>query len=196
VDEVCRLDDAAAADADGDGVHGRQAYALANVRRSSYVPSVIDRFLNLPQPDYEADDILVVSETEQLRALGDDARHRIVGLLRERAMSTTELAERVGLAKGTVAHHVKVLEAAGLIQVVRTRRVRALTESFYGRVARLFVIKSTDEKPHVRVRLSATDAAAFQQRIAELARDVEAAAATRGEEYELVASLYPSGGLT
>ena len=130
---------------------------MTNGRWLSYVPTAIDR-LNLPQPDYEADDILVVSETEQLRALADDVRLRIVALLRERAASTTELAEQVGLAKGTIAHHLKVLEGAGLVRVVRTRRVRALTESFYGRVARLYVLKSSDDKPQARVRLSPADA--------------------------------------
>ena len=154
----------------------------------------IDR-LNLPQPDYEVDDILVVSETEQLRALADDVRLRIVAILRERAATTTELAENVGLAKGTVAHHLKVLESAGLVKVVRTRRVRALTESFYGRVARLYVLKSADDKPQARVRLSAADLAKFQRRVEELLRDFEASASARGEEYELVATLYPSGGL-
>ena len=71
-------------------------------------------------------------------------RARIVMLLRERAASTTELAEALGMAKGTVGHHLKVLERAGLIRVVATRRVRAVTEKYYGRVARLFVLK-TDE---------------------------------------------------
>jgi DNA-binding transcriptional ArsR family regulator len=98
-------------------------------------------------PDYEADDVLVVAGPEQLRALVDDVRARIVRLLRERAQSTTELAEQLKLAKGTVAHHLKVLESAGLIRVVRTRRVRAMTERYYGRVARLFVIKSTESLP-------------------------------------------------
>jgi hypothetical protein len=37
-----------------------------------------------------------------------------------------------------VGHHLKVLEAAGLIHVVRTRQVRAITEKYYGRVARLY----------------------------------------------------------
>ena len=172
------------------------AYAVANVRLLSYVPTAIDRFLNLPRPDYEADDILVVSETEQLRALADDARRRIVDLLRERAATTTELAESIGLAKGTVAHHLKVLEAAGLVRVVRTRRVRALTESFYGRVARLFVIKSTDELALTRVRLSPKDAVEFQRRLEQLADDVRAATSLKGEEYELMATLYPTGELT
>ena len=169
---------------------------LANGRWPSYVPTAIDRFLNLPTPDYDADDILVVSETEQLRALADDVRRRIVALLRDRASTTTELAQAVGLAKGTVAHHLKVLEAAGLVKVVRTRRVRALTESFYGRVARLFVIKSTDELSHARVRLSARDAETFQRRLEDLARDVHAASSAKGEEFELMATLYPIGDLT
>ena len=119
-----------------------------------------------------------------------------MAVLRERAATTTELAEEVGLAKGTVAHHLKVLEAAGLVKVVRTRRVRALTESFYGRVARLFVLKSADDRPQAKARLSPAHAAEFQRRVEELARDFEAAASTRGEEYELVAALYPSGGIT
>ncbi|MGZ8783415.1 MAG: ArsR/SmtB family transcription factor [Gaiellaceae bacterium] len=172
------------------------AYAFANGRRLSYVPTIIDRFLNLPSPDYDADDILVVSETEQLRALTDDVRLQIVALLRERAATTTELAEEIGLAKGTISHHLKVLEGAGLIKVVRTRRVRALTESFYGRVARLFVLKSSDEKPQARVRLSPADAQSFQRRVERLLHDFEASASAEGEEYELVATIYPSGGVT
>jgi DNA-binding transcriptional ArsR family regulator len=64
--------------------------------------------------------------------------------MRERARSTTELAEMLGLPKGTVSHHIKVLESAGLIRVVRTRRVRAVTEKYYGRTARLFLYESTD----------------------------------------------------
>src|SRR5437870_1292731 len=78
------------------------------------------RKLTLPVPDYEADDVLVVSEPERLRALADDLRNKIVMRLRERARSISELAEELELPKGTVGHHVKVLEKAGLIRVVRT----------------------------------------------------------------------------
>lgn len=68
-------------------------------------------------------------------------------LLRERAASTTELSTVLESPKGTVGHHLKVLEAAGLVRVVRTRKVRALTEKYYGRVARLFVLKSDESAP-------------------------------------------------
>jgi len=111
-----------------------------------------EHVINLPAPDYDADDLLVVREPEQLRALGDDLRARIVVLLRERAQSVTELAEALELAKGTVAHHVKVLEKVGLVRVVRTRKVRALTERYYGRTARLFIFKGSDEADGEDVR--------------------------------------------
>jgi DNA-binding transcriptional ArsR family regulator len=111
-----------------------------------------ERVINLPAPDYDADDLLVVREPEQLRALGDDLRTRIVVLLREHAHSVTELAEKLDHAKGTIAHHVKVLEKAGLIRVVRTRKVRALTERYYGRTARLFIFKGSDDADGEDVR--------------------------------------------
>ena len=178
------------------GFTRRSLRELANGRclsSCSSQPSTVSSIL--PGPDYEADDILVVSETEQLRALADDVRLQIVAILRERAATTTELAEQVGLAKGTVAHHLKVLEGAGLVKVVRTRRVRALTESFYGRVARLYVLKSSDDKPQARVRLSPADAESFQRRLERLLRDFRSAESADGEEYELVATIYPTGGL-
>ena len=103
-------------------------------------------------PDYDAPDVLVVREPEQLKALGDELRGRIVVMLRERAQSVSELAARLEMPKGTVAHHVKVLESAGLLKVVRTRRVRALTESYYGRSARLFLYESADTAGYEDVR--------------------------------------------
>ena len=115
-------------------------------------PECSNEAITLPRPDYDAVDVLVVRAPEQLRALGDDLRARLVVLLRERAQSTTELAEQVGLAKGTVGHHLKVLEKAGLIKVVRTRKVRAVTERYYGRTARLFLFKSSDDADGEGVR--------------------------------------------
>jgi DNA-binding transcriptional ArsR family regulator len=108
--------------------------------------AIIDQF-----PDYELDDVLVVQEPKQLRALGDFTRGRIIGLLGQRAASTTELAAALDMPKGTVGHHLKVLEKAGLIRVVRTRQVRALTEKYYGRVARLFELKGVDTDEDLRV---------------------------------------------
>jgi DNA-binding transcriptional ArsR family regulator len=83
---------------------------------------------------------LALTRPEQVKALSHPLRNTILGLLHERAASVTELAAAVGRPKSTVAHHVKALTDAGLLQVVRTRRVRAIEERLYGRTARMFFV--------------------------------------------------------
>jgi DNA-binding transcriptional ArsR family regulator len=70
--------------------------------------------------------------------MADPLRGTILDLLLERAATVSELAHAVRRPKSTVAHHVNVLMDAGLLRVVRTRRVRAIDERYYGRTARLF----------------------------------------------------------
>jgi DNA-binding transcriptional ArsR family regulator len=94
-------------------------------------------------PDYELADRVEVSAPGQLRALADPLRSTILDLVLERAATVNELAAAVGRPKSTVAHHVGVLVDAGMLQVVRTRRVRAIEERFYGRTARIFAIEPT-----------------------------------------------------
>ena len=94
--------------------------------------------------DYAAKDTLIVAEPKQLKAMADPLRAQLIQLLRDRARSTQDLAGELALPKGTVGHHLKVLESAGLIRVVRTRKVRAVTEKFYGRTARLFLYQAED----------------------------------------------------
>jgi DNA-binding transcriptional ArsR family regulator len=169
--------------------------------------------------DYEADDVLVVDSPEQLRALAHELRSRIVSLLHYRARSTQELARELGIPKGTIGHHLKVLERAGLIHVVRTRRVRALTEKFYGRTARLFLFQAEDPAderalgatllqqaarelaaapgeasfglPHAR--LTSADARRFERRLHRLADDFLAAETTSGRPYVFAFGLWPTG---
>ena len=91
-------------------------------------------------PDYDLADRLALTESSQVKALGQPLRNTILGLLHERAATVNELAVALERPKSTVAHHVKVLREAGLVKVVRTRRVRAIEERFYGRTARLFYV--------------------------------------------------------
>jgi len=100
-----------------------------------------------PPPDYDLADRIALTEPSQVKAIGNPLRTTILGLLHERAATVSELAVAVERPKSTVAHHVNVLAEAGLVQVVRTRRVRAIEERFYGRTARMFYVsveRSTD----------------------------------------------------
>ena len=92
--------------------------------------------VNEQVPDYDLDEMVVVTAPEQLRALADPLRSTLLELLLERAATVSEMASAVDRPRSTVAYHVNLLVEAGLLQVVRTRRVRAIDERYYGRVAR------------------------------------------------------------
>lgn len=91
-------------------------------------------------PDYELADRLELTTHAQLRAIADQLRTTILELLLERAATVGEIAAAVGRPKSTVAHHVNVLVDTGMLKVVRTRRVRAIDERYYGRAARTFMV--------------------------------------------------------
>ena len=93
-------------------------------------------------PDYELADRIALTLPSQVKALSHPLRTSILGLLHERAATVSELAVALGRPKSTVAHHVTVLGDAGLVQVVRTRRVRAVEERFFGRTARMFYVRA------------------------------------------------------
>jgi DNA-binding transcriptional ArsR family regulator len=94
--------------------------------------------INSSIPDYELHDEIEATTPTQLRALADPLRTTILDLLLERAATVAEIAAAVHRPKSTIAHHVNVLVDAGMLRVVRTRRVRAIDERYYGRTARLF----------------------------------------------------------
>ena len=81
----------------------------------------------------------------QAAVFTDKTRTDIMMLLSERPATTKQIAAALDKPKGTVGHHLKTLEEAGLIAVVRTRQVRAITEKYYGRLARTYAFPHLDE---------------------------------------------------
>jgi DNA-binding transcriptional ArsR family regulator len=114
-------------------------------------------------PDYDLHEMVVVTAPGQLRALADPLRRTLLELLHERAATVTELAQATERPKSTVAYHVNLLVEAGLAKVVRTRRVRAIEERYYGRVARTLYIgalTSAEDKQTVAAINGLAEAAA------------------------------------
>jgi len=91
-------------------------------------------------PDYDLPDTVELTTPAQLRAIADPLRSSLLDLVLERAATVSELATAVARPKSTVAHHVGVLLDAGMLRVVRTRRVRAIDERYYGRTGRTITI--------------------------------------------------------
>lgn len=88
---------------------------------------------------YDLDETILADSPTRLKAIGNPLRALILDLVLERAMTVTELAERVRKPRGSVAHHVDLLVDAGLLKVTATRKVRAIDERFYGRTAHTIV---------------------------------------------------------
>jgi DNA-binding transcriptional ArsR family regulator len=169
-------------------------------------------------PDYELVDQVVVTDPAQLRAMGDRLRGQILDLLLERAATVAELAEALDRPKSTVAHHVNVLLDAELLKVVRTRRVRAIDERFYGRTARVFQIGAVFVDPSLHenglsvaaaesvpaheaddlrtilrhARIPHDRAAEFWERVLDLSREFAQIPREGETVYGFAAGLYPS----
>ncbi|MHA6765434.1 ArsR/SmtB family transcription factor [Streptacidiphilus sp. PAMC 29251] len=110
-------------------------------------------------PTASADDGVVRVETDaQLHAIGSLVRHRVLRVLRDGPATVTQIAGRLDIAKGSSNYHVKVLAKAGLIEVVDTRKVRGVTELYYGPVGKLVELpKSGAGRPDFLMRHALAD---------------------------------------
>lgn len=125
-------------------------------------------------PDYHLEDLRVVTSPRELRAMFHSLRGTILELVLERAATVGELAAAVDRPKSTVAYHVGVLVDAGMLKVVRTRRVRAIDERFYGRTARIFYVGAIDERDRPLVSINLLTVAAGESAPAFEADDLRA----------------------
>jgi DNA-binding transcriptional ArsR family regulator len=83
-----------------------------------------------------ADEIAAVATPAQFKALGHPMRHRLLFALGREDATISQLAAMLGSNKGNVAHHLRVLLDAGLVQPADTRTVRGGTERYYRRAVR------------------------------------------------------------
>jgi DNA-binding transcriptional ArsR family regulator len=88
-----------------------------------------------PRPEPEP---LTLRSPAHFKALGHPVRHRIVNVLRQRPATLRQLASALGLAKGTVSFHVRVLREAGIVKLAETQQVRGGTEQHFALVSRGF----------------------------------------------------------
>lgn len=159
---------------------------------------------------------VVLREPWQLKALASPVRTRLLNALEAEPASAKQLADKLGFTHGNVGHHVKVLERAGLIEVVEERPARGFTERILapsydrlridvseGGVDKLrFLFEQaireaapSDQQPFDQpgrlyaVRMSQTRAAAFAERLVALAEEF-AAAEEDGPMFGLAGAVY------
>jgi DNA-binding transcriptional ArsR family regulator len=79
------------------------------------------------------DEAAAAAATGKFKALGHPMRHRLLAAFAERQATISQLAMMLDSSKGNVAHHLRVLVDAGLVEPAGTRRVRGGTEQYYRR---------------------------------------------------------------
>lgn len=84
-----------------------------------------------------------IESIEQLRAIADLLRVRIVDLLRNQPMTVTQLGDALGIAPAKAYYHVRELEKVGLLHLVETREKGGILEKYYQPVAREITVEKS-----------------------------------------------------
>ncbi|MFX0135322.1 MAG: ArsR/SmtB family transcription factor [Candidatus Hodarchaeota archaeon] len=96
-------------------------------------------------------EVMVLRDPDKVKIVFNKWRGRILDLLSKKPYTIKELAEILKINPGTVFHHMKILEEAGLIEIIRTEMVGNIVMKFYQSVAREFrfdLLETKDTKIH------------------------------------------------
>lgn len=77
-----------------------------------------------------------IENVEQLRAVADLLRLRIIDVLVKQPMTVTQLGDMLGEAPAKMHYHVRELEKVGLLKLVETREKGGILEKYYQPIAR------------------------------------------------------------
>jgi DNA-binding transcriptional ArsR family regulator len=86
--------------------------------------------------------LYTLESIEQMRAISDELRLRIIRLLARERMTVTQLGAALGIAVSKAHYHVRELERVGLLRLVETREKGGVLEKYYRAVARDYSVPS------------------------------------------------------
>src|SRR6266513_1718078 len=93
---------------------------------------------NIPVTMPELPSRIPIKTAQQFRAISDPLRSRILGIIQNQPATAKRIAHILNASPGAIGHHLHVLEAAGLAQVVARRLIRGIVANYYTRTARIF----------------------------------------------------------
>lgn len=87
------------------------------------------------------DSLRRIQNFDHLKILADSRRMVILKLLMSEALTLSQIGHVTGDHPAQVRHHLKLLERAGLVELVDTRVVRGFVEKYYRAKARAFLLQ-------------------------------------------------------
>lgn len=105
----------------------------------------------------------IINTPEQLKALADPLRNRVLSFLCEREATNQQVAKALGEPHAKVLHHVRYLLDAGLIVLVDQRIKGGNVEKYYRAVARWFGVRAG---PDLLPEVTAGEFEALSQEVA------------------------------
>lgn len=82
----------------------------------------------------------IVSDPEVARVLVDPMRRAILSFLREKPMTQSQLADKLGLSDASLNYHMKILLKAGLVNIARREvEEHGIMQKFFAPAAYTFV---------------------------------------------------------
>lgn len=100
-------------------------------------PEILPSDVPVTMPELPAS--MLINTEQRYRAISDATRTKILNIVRHQPATAKQLAGRLGASPGSIGHHLKVLEEAGLVQVVARRISRGIVAKYYARSARIFL---------------------------------------------------------
>ncbi|HJP71449.1 MAG TPA: helix-turn-helix domain-containing protein [Candidatus Limnocylindria bacterium] len=92
----------------------------------------------MPRRAKGAADEVIISDVEQLKAISDPLRLRLIEIASDdpsRSWTAKALAERLGTKQTKLYHHLNLLEERGFLRVAETRMVSGILEKGYAATA-------------------------------------------------------------
>jgi DNA-binding transcriptional ArsR family regulator len=83
---------------------------------------------------------MIIKDPEVAKLFADDTRRRILHLLRHGELSATDLAKMLNKPHSSIQHHLALLMDAGLVELVRERKVRNMVQPYYRATAHRYLI--------------------------------------------------------
>ncbi len=104
-----------------------------------------------------------LSQAELFKILGNAKRLEILRLLMREPATLSQLGMKLSSYPSQIRHHVKLLEAAGLVKLIRTEPVRGFLEKYYQATAKAYLVNKViipvNAKDHTIMAFGSNDLA-------------------------------------